>query len=45
MEGNGEVLYNYLASLIDESIEKNFNPLDEVIDELSHFKPYGKYFK
>lgn len=45
MEGNGEVLFNYLTSLIDEPIEKALNPLDEVIEEFSHFRPYGKYFK
>lgn len=45
MEGNGEVLFNYLTNLIDEPIEKALNPLDEVIEEFSHFRPYGKYFK
>ncbi|WP_042272364.1 hypothetical protein [Faecalimicrobium dakarense] len=45
MEGNGEVLFDYLTSLIYESIEKALNPLDEVIEEFSHFRPYGKYFK
>lgn len=45
MDGNGQLLFNYLSKLIGDDIEKNINPLDEVIEELSHFKPYGKYFK
>lgn len=45
MEGNGQVLFDYLTNLIDEPIKKSLNPLDEVIEELSYFKPYGKYFK
>lgn len=45
MEGNGQVLFDYLTSLIDEPIEKSLNPLDETIEEFSHFRPYGKYFK
>ncbi len=45
MEGNGQVLFNYLKGLIDKPIEKNINLLDEVIEELNYFKPYGKYFK
>jgi hypothetical protein len=45
MDGNGQLLFNYLSKLIGDDIEKNDNPLDEVIEELNHFKPYGKYFK
>ncbi|WP_195236991.1 hypothetical protein [Romboutsia sp. 1001285H_161024_C4] len=45
MDGNGELLFNYLSKFIGDDIEKIDNPLDEVIEELNHFKPYGKYFK
>lgn len=45
MDGNGELLFNYLSKFIGDDIEKIENPLDEVIEELKHFKPYGKYFK
>ncbi|RDY23190.1 hypothetical protein CHF27_009580 [Romboutsia maritimum] len=45
MEGNGQILYDYLISLMNEPIEKSSNPLDQVIEELNHFRPYGKYFK
>lgn len=45
MYGNGQLLLNYLSELIGDDIEKNDNPLNDVIEELSHFKPYGKYFK
>ena len=45
MQGSGEKLYNYLISLINDKIEKNYNPLDETISELNHYSPYGKYFK
>ena len=45
MDGNGELLFNYLSKFIGDDIEKIENPLDEVIEELNHFKPYGKYFK
>ena len=45
MEGAGQKLFDYLMSLIDEPIEKTSNPIDELIEELSHFRPYGKYFK
>lgn len=45
MEGIGEILFDYLMSLIDEPIEKNYNELDEVIEELSHYRPYGKFVK
>ncbi|WP_338558850.1 hypothetical protein QJR60_11855 [Paraclostridium sordellii] len=45
MDGSGELLYNYLLTLIGEDIEKSINPLDEVIEELIQFRPYGKYFK
>jgi hypothetical protein len=44
MEGNGQKLYDYLISLIDGDIEKNPNIVDEVIEELNHFRPLGKYF-
>lgn len=45
MDGIGEFLFNYLSKFIGDDIEKNHNPLDEVIEELNHFTPYGKYFK
>ncbi|WGX77039.1 hypothetical protein QJS64_08630 [Paraclostridium bifermentans] len=45
MEGNGQVLFDYLTSLIGNDIKKEFNKLDEIIEELKEFKPYGKYFK
>lgn len=45
MDGVGEFLFNYLSKFIGADIEKNHNPLDEVIEELNHFTPYGKYFK
>ena len=45
MEGNGQILFDYLTGLMDKPIEKSVNQLDEVIEELNHFKPYGKYFK
>jgi hypothetical protein len=47
-EGNGEKLFEILLSLLNEAdkkIEKNINLLDEKIEELHHFYPYGKYFK
>lgn len=44
MHGNGEVLFNYLSKCIGDDLQKNENPLDEVIEDLNHFKPYGKYF-
>lgn len=45
MEGNGQVLFDYLTSLIGNNVKKEFNKLDEIIEELKEFKPYGKYFK
>lgn len=45
MDGIGDFVFNYLSKFIDADIEINENPLDEVIEELKHFKPYGKYFK
>jgi hypothetical protein len=45
MEGNGQVLFDYLTSLIGNDLKKEFNKLDEIIEELKEFKPYGKYFK
>lgn len=45
MEGNGQVLFEYLSSLIGNDVKKEFNKLDEMIEELKEFKPYGKYFK
>lgn len=45
MEGNGQVLFDYLTSLIGNDVKKEFNKLDEIIEELKEFKPYGKYFK
>ncbi|MGL5315049.1 MAG: hypothetical protein ACRC92_17480 [Peptostreptococcaceae bacterium] len=44
MKGNGQQLFDYLSSFTGEYI-KNNNPLDEIIDDLRHFRPYGKYFK
>lgn len=45
IDGIGDFVFNYLSKFIDDDIEKSENPLDEVIEELKHFKPYGKYFK
>lgn len=45
MDGNGQLLFNYLSNLIGDNIEKNNNIVDEVIKDLSHFRPYGKFFK
>ncbi len=45
MEGNGQVLFDYLTGLIVNDVKKEFNKLDEIIEELKEFKPYGKYFK
>ncbi|GIM30887.1 hypothetical protein [Paraclostridium bifermentans] len=45
MEGNGQVLFDYLTNLIGNDVKKEFNKLDEIIEELKEFKPYGKYFK
>lgn len=45
MEGNGKVLFDYLTDLIGNDVKKEFNKLDEIIEELKEFKPYGKYFK
>ena len=45
MEGNGQILFDYLTDLIGNDVKKEFNKLDEIIEELKEFKPYGKYFK
>lgn len=45
MEGSGQILFDYLSSLIGNNVKKEFNKLDEIIEELKEFKPYGKYFK
>ncbi|CEH33768.1 hypothetical protein [Romboutsia lituseburensis] len=45
IDGIGDFVFNYLSKFIDDDIEKSENPLDEVIEELKYFKPYGKYFK
>lgn len=45
MEGNGQALFDYLTDLIGNDVKKEFNKLDEIIEELKEFKPYGKYFK
>lgn len=45
IDGIGDFVFNYLSKFIDADIEISENPLDEVIEELKHFKPYGKYFK
>ncbi|MCE9674557.1 hypothetical protein LPC27_02170 [Paraclostridium bifermentans] len=45
IEGNGQVLFDYLTDLIGNDVKKEFNKLDEIIEELKEFKPYGKYFK
>lgn len=44
MEGNGQKLFDYLMSCIDEPIEKVSNQLYELIEESHNFRPYGKYF-
>ncbi len=45
MEGNGEKLYDYLANLLSDKLEKGYNQVDEIIEDLNEFRPYGKYFK
>ena len=45
MDGIGEFIFNSLSKFIGSDVQKNENPLDEVIEELKQFKPYGKYFK
>ena len=45
MDGIGEFIFNYLSKFVGDDIKKSENPLDEVIEDLKHFKPYGKYFK
>ena len=40
-----EFLFNSLSKFIGDDLKKSDNPLDEVIEELKHFMPYGKYFK
>ena len=44
MDGIGEFIFNSLSKFIGDDV-KSDNPLDEVIEELKHFMPYGKYFK
>lgn len=41
MDGNGELLFNSLLQLIGNDFEKTNNTLDEMIEELKRFKPYG----
>ena len=41
MDGNGELLFNSLLQLIGNDFEKSNNTLDEMIEELKRFKPYG----
>ena len=45
MDGIGEFIFNSLSKFIGNDVKKSDNPLDEVIEELKHFMPYGKYFK
>ena len=45
MDGIGEFIFNSLSKFIGDDVKKSDNPLDEVIEELKHFMPYGKYFK
>ena len=45
MDGIGEFIFNSLSKFVGSDVQKNENPLDEVIEELKQFKPYGKYFK
>ena len=45
MDGVGDFLFNCLSKFIGYDIEKTENPLDEVIEELKQFRPYGKFFK
>jgi len=45
MDGIGEFIFNSLSKFVDDDVKKSDNPLDEVIEELKHFMPYGKYFK
>lgn len=44
MDGIGDFLFNCLSKFIGDDIKKTENPLDEVIEELKQFKPYGKFF-
>lgn len=45
MDGIGEFILNCLSKFVGDDVKKSENPLDEVIEELKHFRPYGKYFK
>ena len=42
---DGETLDSFAMDRIGDDVKKSENPLDEVIEEMKHFKPYGKYFK
>lgn len=41
MDGNGELLFNSLLELLGNDFEKSENTLENMIEELRHFKPYG----
>lgn len=41
MDGNGELLFNSLLELIGNDFEKSNNTLEDMIEELRRFKPYG----
>ena len=41
MDGNGELLFNSLLELIGDNFEKSNNTLEDMIEELRRFKPYG----
>lgn len=41
MDGNGELLFNSLLELIGSDFEKSNNTLEDMIEELRRFKPYG----
>ena len=43
MDGNGELLFNSLLELIGDNFEKSNNTLEDMIEELRRFKPYGTF--
>ena len=43
MDGNGELLFNSLLELIGDNFEKTNNTLEDMIEELRRFKPYGTF--
>lgn len=41
MDGNGELLFNSLLELIGENFAKSNNTLEDMLEYLRRFKPYG----